>query len=134
MSTIIPHPNTPQLKVIDAYLTSLATFNLTRLQTLTTDDFHMITAPASMKVPDKTKKEDIAFLEKLKENLGGKHLEVSGAPGDVPLVQNADLSVRQYTVYDVVDGAGKTWVHVSLFNFRELTDLRLISRHSSRQS
>src|SRR5712691_8173725 len=80
MSPIIPHPNTPQLKVIDAYLTSLATFDLARLQSLTTDDFHMVTAPASVDVPDKTKKEDIAFLEKLKENLGGQHLKVSGDP------------------------------------------------------
>ena len=116
MSTIIPHPNTPQLKVIDAYLTSLATFNLTRLQTLTTDDFHMITAPASMKVPDKTKKEDIAFLEKLKENLGGKHLKVSGAPGDVPFVQNADLfDSIPYTMSSTERGRPGSMYHSLIF-------------------
>lgn len=94
MSHILPNPNTPQLKVIDSYLKSLATFDFTVLKTLTTDEFLMITAPASMNVPDKTKTEDLAFLEKLKEPLNGQHLE--------------------YTIYDVVDGLGKTWVHAKL--------------------
>jgi hypothetical protein len=80
MSHILPSPNTPQLKVIDTYLNSLATFDLAVLKTLTTDDFLTITAPASMNVPDKTMKEDLAFLEELKESLNGQHLEVSRAP------------------------------------------------------
>lgn len=80
MSPILPNPNTPSLKVIDNYLSSLSTFNFTVLKTLTTDDFRMITAPASMDVPDRTKAEDLAFLEQLKEQLNGQQLEVSPAP------------------------------------------------------
>jgi len=80
MSHLLPNLSTPQLKVIDNYLKSLATFDLTVLKALTTDDFLMITAPASMNVPDKTKTEDIAFLDKLKESMNGQHLEVSRAP------------------------------------------------------
>jgi hypothetical protein len=75
-----PQSNTPQLKVIDTYLKSLATFDFTVLKTLTTNDFLMITAPASMTVPDKAKTEDLAFLEELKKLLNGRHLEVSRAP------------------------------------------------------
>ena len=78
--SIIPNPNTPQLKVIDTYLKSLSTFDLTVLKTLTTDNFIMITAPASLDVADRTKAEDLAFLEELKEQLNGQHLEVSRAP------------------------------------------------------
>jgi len=133
MSDILPNPDTPQLKVIDTYLKSLATFDFTVLKTLTTDDFLMITAPTSMNVPDKTKTEDLAFLEELKKLLNGQHLEVSRSP----MISHKTLNrwcVSQYTIYDVVDGLGKTWVHVSLFIFRESTDLRLISRHSSRRS
>ena len=79
MSDILPNPNTPQLKVIDTYLKSVATFDLTILKTLTTDDYHLVQAPASLNVPDKTKTEDLAFLENLKESLNGRHLEVSRA-------------------------------------------------------
>ncbi|KAN0109145.1 hypothetical protein V8E52_009576 [Russula decolorans] len=75
MSHILPNHDTPQLKVIDTYLKSLATFDFTVLKTLTTDDFLMIMAPASMNVPDKTKTEDLAFLEELKMLLNGQHLE-----------------------------------------------------------
>jgi hypothetical protein len=72
--------DTPQLKVIDTYLKSLATFDFAVLKTLTTNDFLMITAPASMTVPDKTKTKDLAFLEELKKLLNGRHLEVSRSP------------------------------------------------------
>ncbi len=75
MSTL-PNPNTPQLKVVDTYFKSLATFNFAVLKTLTTDDFRMSTAPASMGVPVKTKDEDIALLEKVKEGLKGEELKV----------------------------------------------------------
>lgn len=40
----------------------------------------MITAPASIRVPERTKAEDLAYLEQLKGQLNGQHLEVSRAP------------------------------------------------------
>jgi hypothetical protein len=45
MSDILPNPNTPQLKVVETYLKSLATYDFTVLKTLMTDDFLMTTAP-----------------------------------------------------------------------------------------
>jgi hypothetical protein len=97
MSHILPSPNTPQLKVIDTYLKSLATFDLTVLKTLRTDDFLMITAPANMNVPDKTKKEDLAFLEEMKESLNSQHLEVSRAP----MISHSYKTLICSTVYHI---------------------------------
>jgi hypothetical protein len=89
--SIIPNPNTPQLKAIDTYLKSLVTFDFAVLKTLTTDDYHIIMAPASMGVPAKTKDEDLARLEKVKESVKGEELKVSYDSDGVPLVLIANL-------------------------------------------
>ncbi|KAH9989174.1 hypothetical protein BJV77DRAFT_1069628 [Russula vinacea] len=72
----------------------LATFNLDRLATLTTDNFTQVTAPASLNVPVRTKAEDLEFLGQLRDKL-----------------QNKPFTV---TIYDVNDSIGKTWLHGKL--------------------
>ena len=118
MSHILPNPDTPQLSAIDTYLKSLSTYDFTVLKALTTDDFTMTTAPASLNVSDMTKEEDLAFLEELKGLLNGQELKVSRAPM-ISRSYKTLICSTQYTIYDVVDGLGKTWVHITLFLFFE---------------
>ena len=74
---VFPESASLQLKVVQDYMTCLATFNLDRLATLTTDNFTQVTAPASLNVPVRTKAEDLEFLGQLRDKLQNKPFTVS---------------------------------------------------------
>jgi hypothetical protein len=76
---VFPESASLQLKVVQDYMHSLATFDLNKLATLTTGDFRQITAPASLGVPARTKAEDLEFLGQLRDKLQNKPFEVSRA-------------------------------------------------------
>jgi hypothetical protein len=74
---VFPESASLQLKVVQDYMNCLATFNLDRLATLTTDNFTQVTAPASLNVPVRTKAEDLEFLGQLRDKLQNKPFTVS---------------------------------------------------------
>jgi ketosteroid isomerase-like protein len=76
---VFPEFASPQLKVVQDYFKYLSALDIDNLGTLMADDFHQKTAPLSLGVPDKTKAQDLAFLEELKVVLNGQHLHVSRA-------------------------------------------------------
>src|SRR6266446_4343921 len=126
-----PKDPSPQVEVIRKYYASLRTFDLDNLSTLTTDDSTHKVAPSSLVVPDMTKNVFLTYLGQLQADIKGQHLDVSRTQ----MTQRTNRqSARQYTLYDINDGVGKTWVHVPRFYFLRIDDPILISRRSSRRS
>lgn len=76
---VFPEDGSPQLKVVQEYFRCLCTFDLDKLSTLTTDNFTQDVKPLSLKVPQKTKAEDLESLRQLRDSLKGKQLQVSRA-------------------------------------------------------
>lgn len=89
-----PKNPSPQLEVLQKYYAFLSVFDLDNLNTLFTDDFAQKTLPASLGVPDKSKKDFFAFLGRLQADFKGQNLN--------------------YAIYDINDGVGKIWVHAKL--------------------
>ncbi|KAH9044134.1 hypothetical protein EDB84DRAFT_1576402 [Lactarius hengduanensis] len=68
--------NSPQVKAVLYYLDQLKVLNLSEIEKLLADDFIQDTRPMSVKAPIKSKKEYMAFLRGLAEQLGGRPIEI----------------------------------------------------------
>jgi hypothetical protein len=73
----IPEFPSSQLQLVLRYLDLIKDFDLAQVEKLFTDDFVQSTQPRSIKVPSRTKEEDLAFLRGFAEQLERKPLEVS---------------------------------------------------------
>jgi len=110
-----PFPSS-QVKAVQECLKCISEFDIDGLNSLMTDDFTLKMLPVNLGVPDRTKAVAFTGLKEMKASLNGKSLTVSRFQTHCshPFGTNRQSS-RQYTVYDVTDGQGKTWVHVPLF-------------------
>lgn len=86
----------PQLLVIQKFYAFLSAFDFDNLSTLMADEFTQQIVPLNLGVPKKTKSDFLAFLRQYQADImiEGQHLD--------------------YTIYDINDGEGKTWVHAKL--------------------
>jgi len=121
-----PFPS-PQVKAVQECLKCISEFDIDGLHSLMTDDFTLKMLPENLGVPDRTKAVAFAGLKEMQASLNGKPLAVSRSQTHRghPFGTNHQ-SARQYTVYDVTDGQGKTWVHVPLFSGTHKLELTLI--------
>ena len=117
---VFPPVPSPQVKAVQECLKRISEFDIDGLNSLMTDDFTLKMLPVNLGVPDRTKAVAFTGLKEMQAALNGKPLAVSRfqARRDHPSSTDHQFS-RQYTVYDVTDGQGKTWVHVPFFLGRE---------------
>lgn len=66
----------PQVKTVLHYLDQVKVLNLEEIEKIFADGFTQYTRPLSLGIPSRTKKEDLAFLQGLAEQLQGRHIEV----------------------------------------------------------
>ena len=117
---VFPPVPSPQVKAVQECLKRISEFDIDGLNSLMTDDFTLKMLPVNLGVPDRMKAVTFAGLKEMQAALNGKPLAVSRfqTHRDHPSSTN-HRSAQQYTVYDVTDGQGKTWVHVPSFLERE---------------
>ena len=83
-------PSPPE-KAILHYLDQVKVLNLYEIDKIFTDDFVQSTRPLSLGIPSRTKQEDLAFLQGLSDQLGGRPMEVIHSD---PLSPRAELTRR----------------------------------------
>lgn len=76
---VFPAHPPPQVKVIQQYLKCYSEFDFEGFGKVTTDDFTQQTLPLSLGQSIRSKAEEIAALEQLRDGLGGKPMQVSKA-------------------------------------------------------
>ena len=124
---VLPALPSPQVKIIHEYLKYYSEFDFEGFSKVTTNDFTQQTWPSSLGQPIRPRAEEIVALKELRDALGGKPMQVSKS--QLVIHSHKCQSALQLTIYDIDDGLGKTWVHVSLFLL--LTDSILILRRSA---
>jgi len=88
----IPECPSPQVKAVLHYLDQVKVLNLHEIEKIFTDDFVQTTQPLSLGIPSRTKEEDLAFLQGLLEQQGGRPIKID--------------------IFDIIDSPGRAWAHV----------------------
>ncbi|KAH9039841.1 hypothetical protein EDB84DRAFT_1674601 [Lactarius hengduanensis] len=92
----IPKEPSPGVKAVLHYLDQLRVLNLHEIEKLFTDDFVHSARPLSLGIPSRNKQENLAFLQGLADQLGGRPVEI--------------------TIYDIIESPGKAWAHILMHN------------------
>ncbi|KAH9174418.1 hypothetical protein EDB89DRAFT_570817 [Lactarius sanguifluus] len=122
-------PESPQVQAVRRYLDHLKVLNLPEIEKLLADDFVQDTRPMSLKVPLKSKKDYMVFLQGLAKQLGGRPIEI-----DIDGIADASVLSKKVFAHIVMHGeplVGEPFdietIYVFTFSQAENTKFRILA-------